>query len=370
MDLTICMATRDVLQSATTPLFVKPRLTDALLQRPPFRFLHDIVSAVQRKTGFAGGVFTEEESDARRVGESREKKVVYLEKLIAAVEVAAGQSLTVDPHKILAGVEPERTNLLLQTLGRVAIAEATVEPLNEDPSPTVHPFVRSRPPSRRGTQERPDVTLSQRGSAEDDNGPSTDTDDLPEHPIDGRQMWTSASPSSSVTSGDSGSSRRDSEVDISLPYERRPLSSEGVRIRELRREEADVGEEASQGIVLRRRRSVGSKSKAGLDVVDLIEALRRFGTWTSSLGRDMYHLFSAMDPMRKELAFWQREASLCADRLRATNSVSRDDPDENEMRDLDHEIEKRRNSIRELKHAVESNAETIMKMLQSITSDS
>ena len=371
MDSAICAVTRDVLQSTTTtPLVAKPRLTDALLKRPPFRFLHDIVSAVQRKTDFAVGVLTEEESDVQWLGERRERKVAYLEKLIGAVEAAEGRSLNIDPNKILAGVEPERTNLLLQTLGRVAVAEATVEQLNANPSPTPYPFMRSRPPSRRGTQESLDVTHAERGSPEDHNGRWIDTDDLPEHPVDGRQTWTGSSPSS-VTSGDSAASSLVPEVDISSPHEGRPLSSEGVRIRELRREEVAVVEEASPGIVLRRRRSVGSKPKTGADVVDLIETFGRFGTLTSSLGRAVHHLFSAMDPMREELALWQREASLCADRLRVSNGAAhRDDPAEKEMRDLDEEIEKRRKSIRALKHAVACNAETIMKMLQSLTSDS
>ena len=48
--------TQQLLQSGDDPLVRRPKLTGPLLQRPPFRFLHDVVSEVSSAASFLGPI--------------------------------------------------------------------------------------------------------------------------------------------------------------------------------------------------------------------------------------------------------------------------------------------------------------------------
>jgi len=94
-------------------------MTQKLLEKPPFRYIHDIFTATMEATGFANGLYDEAELDAKSITE-RDAKVNFLAKMVALVELMLEEKADVKPAKIVAGLEPEKTNEFLQALFRAA----------------------------------------------------------------------------------------------------------------------------------------------------------------------------------------------------------------------------------------------------------
>ena len=77
-------------------LFQKPKMTEKLLCKPPFRYIHDISTATMAASGFADGLYTEAELDAKSITE-KEAKIDFLAKMIALVETMTGEQIACKP---------------------------------------------------------------------------------------------------------------------------------------------------------------------------------------------------------------------------------------------------------------------------------
>ncbi|BBM99191.1 TRAF3-interacting protein 1 [Marchantia polymorpha subsp. ruderalis] len=113
--------TQKVLQGEP-PLVRRPKLTEALLKKPPFRFLHDVISELCRQTGFARGLFTADELISTNIKE-KESKVAYLWKIVDCVGITLNTNVPARPLKIVAGLEPEQTNVFLQMLAAATMVD-------------------------------------------------------------------------------------------------------------------------------------------------------------------------------------------------------------------------------------------------------
>jgi TRAF3-interacting protein 1 len=70
---------------------------------------------MQAATNYPEGLFTPEECNSANVSE-RDAKVAFLKKLIDHVSGTLGVPIDCNPSKIVAGQEPEKTNLFLHAL--------------------------------------------------------------------------------------------------------------------------------------------------------------------------------------------------------------------------------------------------------------
>lgn len=107
--------TKDLLGS----LISKPKLSDKLLGKPPFRFLHDIVTEVIKATGFASTLYEPSELDSSNVKE-KDQKILFLDKILKLVGVQLNTMVEARPQKVVAGLESQDTNRFLQLLALAA----------------------------------------------------------------------------------------------------------------------------------------------------------------------------------------------------------------------------------------------------------
>ena len=109
-------------QSTLGSVVKKPKLTDNLLKKPPFRFLHDVVSSTCSQTGYPDGLYSGDMLDSKAI-KDKDTKILYLQMLIDCCGNSLGKAIDVNPKKIVAGHEPEKTNALLVALYESATAD-------------------------------------------------------------------------------------------------------------------------------------------------------------------------------------------------------------------------------------------------------
>jgi hypothetical protein len=75
-----------IVKDKINSLIKKPNMSEKLLMKPPFRFLHDTISAVIQTTGFAEGLYSPEEMDSSTINE-KGAKIAYLDKIFGVVGI-------------------------------------------------------------------------------------------------------------------------------------------------------------------------------------------------------------------------------------------------------------------------------------------
>ncbi|XP_059724112.1 TRAF3-interacting protein 1 isoform X4 [Haemorhous mexicanus] len=163
----------------------KPPLTDALLSKPPFRYLHDLITEVIRVTGFLRGLYTDFELKSDNV-KDKDSKINFLQKAIDAVVMVTGEPLSVKPARVVAGHEPEKTNEFLQAIGKCCLnklsSDAAVKRVlagekadaKGKPPPSKPRHKESREPKAEEQKSHKDKEVSRKDSEIKDRSPSRD----------------------------------------------------------------------------------------------------------------------------------------------------------------------------------------------------
>mmetsp|Transcript_55799 Transcript_55799/g.111873 ORF Transcript_55799/g.111873 Transcript_55799/m.111873 type:complete len:742 (+) Transcript_55799:12-2237(+) len=128
-----CSVTREILLPIIGP---KPKLTDRLLTRPPFKFLVDLIAAIAKKSGFGRNLF---EDDVDTSSMDRLGRRNFMSQVIDLVDLALPAHKSkeqsgllvewISPRNIVAGKEALKTNELLQLLGVAALGAMGSFPL-------------------------------------------------------------------------------------------------------------------------------------------------------------------------------------------------------------------------------------------------
>ncbi|CAK9295900.1 unnamed protein product [Gordionus sp. m RMFG-2023] len=95
-----------------------PMLTNKLLMRPPFKFIQDIVKEINMRYKVFDNIYTAKDYDSK-TNKSKAEKLEFLNKLIDFANKESHSKLKTTALKMVAGLEPESTNALLQTFGKI-----------------------------------------------------------------------------------------------------------------------------------------------------------------------------------------------------------------------------------------------------------
>ena len=73
-------------KALVSALISKPKMAEKLLSKPPFRFLHDLLSAVVNTTGFGEGLMSGDELESASISD-KGAKIAYLDKWFTFVGI-------------------------------------------------------------------------------------------------------------------------------------------------------------------------------------------------------------------------------------------------------------------------------------------
>jgi len=136
-------------QQSLGQLIWTPKLTTRLLLRPPFRFLHDIITEVQRQTNWANDLYEPADTSPASMSTAH-GKIRFLTMAADRVSASLGASVAFDAAEAVAGRGAHSTNEFLQLLALAATTDSQGRPTRPVPA-----AVRPQPIQRQAVHDEP-----------------------------------------------------------------------------------------------------------------------------------------------------------------------------------------------------------------------
>ncbi len=419
--------TREMMEKIVT----KPKCSDKLLGKPPFRFLHDVISAVINNTGFAKDLYTEEQMNSANV-KDKASKIEYLEAIIKRVGGHLNTLVDARPAKIVAGLEAENTCRFLQLLALAALnidgnseekaaapsaaddkdeppqpaapkhesperpapaaakepspakaaapePEAKAEPVPADAEPkqkSMRPTTaRRRPPK---VKENAAAVVKDSAGGRDPKGAQKPAGIMKEGEVDDDDFFNDDDDDGGGADAPLGEAKRVDAADIGSGNRSKLVQNIVAEQEEAKRasgeeEKADDGKKGIK-LSLNLKKSAGASIGGGLSAGDmerLTSAVQRLVQSTAPLGKCMDYVVEDLSQMTKEGEKWAAEYRAKIDALEDAKRRTSDDlgPLRGELRGIEDEIEEQKDLIRGVQKNIAKNETKIKQLLRAVASN-